>query len=134
MLCFDAASGALLWKSTQPKELRLLGVARGSVAISGDSLLALDLETGRPRFQWPDTQHAGLRGYGQGCLAGEEVFWPTRNTIYAFNLARGELSRPPIDITSLTSEGANLAAAHGCLIVAGTKEMNVWAPYQAAAP
>lgn len=132
VLCLDAASGALLWKSTQPKELRLLGVARGSVTLSGDFLLSLDLETGRSRFQWPDTQHAGLRGYGQGCLAGDEVFWPTRNTIYAFDLARGELSRPPIDITSLTSEGANLAAAHGCLIVAGTKEMNVWAPFHAA--
>ncbi len=132
VLCLDAASGALLWKSTQPKELRLLGVARGSVALSGDFLLSLDLETGHSRFQWPDTQHAGLRGYGQGCLAGDEVFWPTRNTIYAFDLSRGELSRPPIDISALTSEGANLAAAHGCLIVAGTKEMNVWAPYQAA--
>jgi hypothetical protein len=56
---------------------------------------------------------------GRGVVAGDEVFWPTRNKIYAIHAVTGGRTRPPIDLGPVSDCGANLAAGQGRLIVAG---------------
>ena len=48
---------------------------------------------------------------GRGVVAGDEIFWPTRNEIYVFDALTGARTRPPIDLSSVSDGGANLVAA-----------------------
>jgi hypothetical protein len=67
-------------------------------------------------------------------IAGQEVFWPTRERIYAFDVASGQQTREPIDIGPLTSVGANLVAADGWLLVVGQDRMTALGPKPAPKP
>ena len=80
--------------------------------------------SGSVRFVWPESEHAGIRGMGRGVVAGDEIFWPTRNEIYVLDARTGERTRPPIDLASVSDGGANLAAANGHLVVAGHDKLH----------
>ena len=80
------------------------------------------------QFVWPESEHAGVRGFGRGLVAGEEVFWPTRDRIYVFDVITGQQTREPIDISALGSTGANLVAAEGRLLVVGQDRMMLLGP------
>jgi hypothetical protein len=68
---------------------------------------------------------------GRGLIAGDEIFWPTRSEIYVLNAVTGERTRTPISLSSVSNQGANLAAAYGRLIVAGTDKLMVFGPASA---
>jgi hypothetical protein len=103
--------------------LHLLGVVRDNLIVSGNRLAALDVRSGELQFVWPESEHAGIRGMGRGVVAGDEVFWPTRNEIYAIHGVTGARSRSPIPLGAISDCGANLAAANGRLIVAGHERL-----------
>jgi outer membrane protein assembly factor BamB/tetratricopeptide (TPR) repeat protein len=103
-----------------PDEVRLshvLGVARGKLVATGDRVLWFDVRDGRLVRTWPD---AGSReGFGRGLLAGDKVYWPTRNEIQVLDQAGGSRSGPPIKLSeTYRTTGGNLVAGDGYLVVA----------------
>ena len=129
VFALDAMTGRALWRNDQMDDgLHLLGVVRRNVIVGGHRLRGVDLRTGKLRFTWPESEHAGIRGMGRGLVAGDEVFWPTRSEIHVIHGVTGARSRPPISLASVGSQGANLAAAQGRLVVAGYDKLMAFGP------
>ena len=81
------------------------------------------------RLVWPESEHAGIRGMGRGVVAGNEVFWPTRNEIYVHRRPNRAHARGRRSASAPVSDcGANLAAADGRLIVAGYDKLLAFGP------
>jgi outer membrane protein assembly factor BamB len=134
VFALDADSGRALWSLYSLSDVtHLAGVASGTLVAAGHRLWAIDALTGRVRFVWPESEHAGLRGFGRAVVAGSEIFWPTREQVYVFDLTTGQPSRRPIEVSSITERGANLVAAEGRLLVAGPERMMAFGP-RATAP
>jgi outer membrane protein assembly factor BamB len=129
IFALDAQTGQQIWATNQlPDALHLLGVVQQSLIVSGNRLWSLDIRSGTKRFVWPESEHAGIRGMGRGVVAGEEIFWPTRDAIYVMNALTGELTRPPINLGEISNNGANLAAAQGHLIIAAHDKLTALGP------
>jgi outer membrane protein assembly factor BamB len=125
----DAATGHMVWSTeVLPDALHLLGVVRQNLIVSGNRVSAIDIRTGKLKFVWPESEHAGIRGMGRGIVAGSEIFWPTRHEIYVIHGVTGAKSRPPIRLGTISNSGANLAAAKGRLIVAGHDTLMLFGP------
>ena len=127
---FDAASGRLAWKTDPiPDEVKLshvLGVAQGRLIATGDRVLLFDVKNGKLLHSWPDSGH-GFEGYGRGLLAGDKIYWPTRNEIHVLSQESGLRSEPPIRLQETFQEsGGNLAVGDGYLIVAQERKLVVF--------
>jgi hypothetical protein len=134
VFALESDTGRTVWRSDEmPDALHLLGVAGQSLVVSGNRLWLVDVRSGRIRFAWPESEHAGIRGMGRGVLAGDEIFWPTRHEVYVLNAQSGERSRPPISLRAISENGANLVAARGRLIVAGYDKLMALGPDRTAA-
>jgi len=119
---FNAASGRLVWKTKPlPDEVKLahvLGVAKGRLVATGDRVLLFDVRTGKLVQSWPDNGPA-FEGFGRGLLAGDKIYWPTRNEIQILDQATGLRVEPSIKLQdSFHTTGGNLAVGDGYLIVA----------------
>ncbi len=129
VFALDADTGRLIWSTDKLADaLHLLGVSGDSLIATGNRIWSLDVRSGRVRFSWPESEHAGIRGMGRGALAGNEVFWPTRKEVYFFDALNGARTRPPIDLSFVSEGGANLIAANGYLIVAGRDRLIATGP------
>ncbi|MBV8486677.1 MAG: PQQ-binding-like beta-propeller repeat protein [Planctomycetaceae bacterium] len=118
---FDAESGRLVWKSDpiaeEVKLTHLLGVAKGRLVATGDRVLLFDVKTGKLAGSWPQTSKS--EGYGRGLLAGDRIYWPTRDRIEVLDQGTGLRAEPPIKLMELyQTTGGNLVAGNGYLIVA----------------
>jgi outer membrane protein assembly factor BamB len=118
---FDAESGRLVWKTDpvaeEVKLSHLLGVARGRLVATGDRVLLFDVKSGKLAATWPDS--GKFEGYGRGLLAGNRIYWPTRDKIEVLDQGSGLRAEPPIKLMEIYhSSGGNLAAGDGYLIVA----------------
>jgi outer membrane protein assembly factor BamB len=128
IFALDSDTGKIVWRQDRmPDVLHLLGVAGSRLIVSGHTLASLDFVTGQVNWVWPESTSAGIRGMGRGVVAGNEVFWPTRNEIYVIDVKTGVQTRRPINVSPLEG-GANLAVAGGRLIVAGYDKLFVLAP------
>lgn len=130
IFAFDAASGRLVWKTDPlPDEVKLahlLGVAKGRLIATGDRVLLFDVKNGKLLHSWPDTGH-GYEGYGRGLLAGDKIYWPTRNEIHVLFQENGLRSDPPIRLQETFQEsGGNLAVGDGYLVVAQDRKLVVF--------
>lgn len=136
LFALDADTGQRVWTTDRLASVtQLLSVVDGGLIASGKQLWMLDVRTGKLRFVWPESEHAGIRGLGRGVVAGSEVFWPTRKEVYVFDVASGAQSRTPIDLSPIGGSGANLAAANGFLIAAGHERIMAFGPFaRRAAP
>lgn len=125
LFALDPVSGRTLWVNDQAWSVdQLLGVAAGRLIASGRELWMIDPATGQTEFQWPDSPAAGVTGSGRGCLAGDEVFWPTERSIHVFSAATGQQTRNPIALDNLGGVGgANLIPCGDGLLVATKKEL-----------
>jgi outer membrane protein assembly factor BamB len=118
---FDAETGRLVWK-TEPvaDEVRLahlLGVAKGRLVATGDRVLLFDVKTGRLVATWPDSGKS--EGFGRGLLAGNRIYWPTKDRIEVLDQTSGLRAEPPIKLMEIYhNSGGNLVAGDGYLIVA----------------
>ncbi len=85
VMAFDALTGAMRWSSPAGLSdvVHLLGVAEGSLIVSGHQIWWLDAESGRIINRFPDSVNESL-GYGRGFLKGDTVIWPTREHLYVF--------------------------------------------------
>jgi outer membrane protein assembly factor BamB/tetratricopeptide (TPR) repeat protein len=130
IFAFDAAGGRLVWKTDPlPDEVKLahlLGVAKGRLVATGDRVLLFDVKTGKLLHTWPDTGH-GFESYGRGVLAGDKIYWPTRNEIHVLDQTTGLRTDPPIKLQeSFQTTGGNLAVGDGYLIVAQADQLVVF--------
>lgn len=120
VLAFHASGGTMAWKSPAlPEITHLLGVSRGRLIATGNRVWSLDVKTGKVLAYWPEGG-AGFPGYGRGVLAGDAIYWPTRDTIHVLDLATGLKSdRGPIALQqAFGTGGGNLAVGDGYLVVA----------------
>jgi outer membrane protein assembly factor BamB len=130
IFAFDASSGRLVWKSDPiPDEVRLghlLGVAKGRLVATGDRVLLFDVKNGKVVHSWPDSGR-GYEGYGRGLLAGDKIYWPTRNEIHVLDQTTALRTEPPIKLQETFQEsGGNLAVGDGYLIVAQDRKLVVF--------
>lgn len=127
---FEAATGRLAWKTDPlPDEIRLahlLGVAKGRLVATGDRVLLFDVRNGKLLHSWPDSGH-GYEGYGRGLLAGDKIYWPTRNEIHILEQTTALRTEPSIKLQETYQEtGGNLAVGDGYLIVAQERKLVVF--------
>ncbi|MEX2168808.1 MAG: PQQ-binding-like beta-propeller repeat protein [Pirellulales bacterium] len=124
LFALDPTTGATLWATDEAYDVEhLLGAVDGTLVASGRRLWLLDIATGAQRLRWPDSVAAGIRGAGRGCIAGNEVFWPTDDAIYIFDITTGGQSRLPLNLAPLGVSAANLVAANGYLLLAGNEQL-----------
>jgi hypothetical protein len=64
-----------------------------------------------------------LGGFGRGILAGEEVYWPTRDRLYVFHQRHMRLTRQPVDLACMGLTGGNLVVSRGVLLIAGANQL-----------
>jgi outer membrane protein assembly factor BamB len=122
IFAFDADGGRLVWKTDpiadEVKLSHLLGVAKGRLVATGDRVLLFDVRTGKLVATWPDSGKAP-EVYGRGLLAGNRIYWPTKNEIQVLDQRSGLRADPPIKLMEVyRTTGGNLVAADGYLIVA----------------
>jgi hypothetical protein len=115
----------MIWESRLPEDaVHLLGVGHGNLLASGDSLWWIDARRGKVLKHWPDTTPLG---YGRGILTGDQVVWPTRDSLYVFDqevVAGRVAERDPIPLAEMRgATGGNLVAADGLLLVAGSDKL-----------
>ncbi len=125
VFAFDAGTGQMIWQSGPETEgiLHLLGTTERHLIACGDRLywLALDgPKRGRIEHVWPDGPDRP--GFGRGVLAGEYVYWPTRDRIHVFDAQSAQPVRT-IDLIPLGAAGGNLLAAGDYLLVATETEL-----------
>jgi hypothetical protein len=143
IFALDAATGQTVW-ATPPEigsdAVHLLGAAGDRLIASGDYLYWFDVFNGQPAGQFPpprkDAPGFGLpspTGFGRGVLAGEQVYWPTRERILAFEqqttgTARGyePVATEPIDLVTREARGGNIIPAGDKLLVVGAKKLQVF--------
>lgn len=132
VLCLDAYSGQTLWTSPPVDVVHLLGVAHGRLIVTTGSrprgIRALDAVTGQGLRDWiqPDDGHSELPSLGRGFLAGDHVYWPTREGLRVLSQAEGWPLVDPVEVRHL--EAGNMAYANGCLVVAGAERLWVYVP------
>jgi outer membrane protein assembly factor BamB/tetratricopeptide (TPR) repeat protein len=126
---FAADSGRLVWK-TEPvadevKLAHLLGVAKGRLVATGDRVLLFDVKDGKLVATWPDSGKS--EGYGRGLLAGNRIYWPTRDRIEILDQGSGLRAEQPIKLMEIyRTTGGNLIAGDGYLIVAQSDALVVF--------
>lgn len=118
--CLDAFTGQMLWQTGPEVEdaVHLLGVAHDYLIAAGHKLYWIAVappDEGKVKAVWPDGPEK--LGYGRGTLAGDCVWWPTREKIYVFSL---RTSRPvrQILLPPLGLRGGNLVMTPECLLLA----------------
>ena len=143
VFCFDANTGQLIWKTTPATvndAVHVLGVANGQVILSGDYLYWLDSETGKLQCQFPSRRNTsgelafhGPKGQGRGLLAGNDVWWPTKDNIYVFRQKTYKVNgrRVPvvvdrIPLARIGIEGGNLLLSNGVLLVTGPRQITAF--------
>ncbi len=138
IFALDAMTGQILWQ-TGPEVAdvqHLLGATDDWLVASGDRLYFVNLkegQQGRLGRVWPE---GGERmGYGRGLMAGNAVYWPTRQRIYRVNL-RTVLPEKVYDLEPRGLAGGNLLLAGDRLLVATPRELIALhaAPGRQAAP
>ena len=136
LFAWDAGTGRRLWEAPRPEGSTITGVVPSFdgavVVLAGRQITTHDSLTGARRMTWPESPNAGLRGVGDAALAGGELFWPTRDTLYGIDPVGGGFTRPPIDLRPLTTAGANVTATDYGLLVCGPKAMRLLASVQIA--
>ena len=128
IMALESDSGSTLWQRSLPGGIdHLLGAKNGVLVASGDGLWGLALATGR--VQW----HVGYNdplgfGYGRGILAGNVVYWPTREEIFVVDQATGAIRRR-IPVSARDGEkGGNLLLAGDFLVVVQPRRIAVYGP------
>jgi outer membrane protein assembly factor BamB len=135
IFALEAATGQLAWSlppGAADDIVHLLGGAGNVLLASGDRLYWIDANTGRMLTQFPagSLGSAGQaapspRGLGRGTLAGDHVWFPTRESIFVFQQqpVRTDFGWQPklireIPLTPRGITGGNLTMADGVLLIA----------------
>lgn len=127
VLCLEAATGQLLWSRPGGDIVHLLGVGKGKQLIAcGQRLWWIDAETGSITARFPASRKAEPQGHGRGALAGDAVYWPTREEIHVFDQATARPVRQPIKLDRRDAGGGNLIVAQDYLLVTTADEVTAF--------
>ena len=133
LLCLDAANGQLLWSRERIEAVSLLGVGQGRLIFTTMTpqagLRAVSAADGGDRGGWFRTSAGGtdpLILFGRGFLAGDLVYWPTYNRVYALRQKDGDQPSDPSLLHAVPP--GNLAFGSGALVVAGKDTLHIFAP------
>jgi hypothetical protein len=120
--------------------VHLLGVAQGSLIVSGSQLWWLDAQTGKVVMTFPPSMEvAQAEPRGRGMLVGDVVVWPARNELWVFNQKQTPSSdantlpampREPIPLAPHDQQlsGGNLAAAGEYTLLATAEKLWAFGP------
>ena len=149
IFALDSLTGQLLWSTgveVAADATFLLGATDDHLIVSGDVLYWLERRSGRVAARFPAYSPAenGFalpepRGAGRGIVAGEQVYWPTREAIWVFDQRlvplpgenQGTYREPRlakrIDLLSRGAAGGHLAYADGVLLIASPDQLLAFA-------
>ena len=151
LFALDRATGSLAW-ATEPgvaaDAVHFLGTSGNWLIASGDRLYWIDLASGSVAARFPNTPSGGPmhaaanpRGLGRGLMAGDHVYWPTREAIYVFrgsprHAADGSFvpdgtGEIPLELRGAT--GGNLVFARDTLLIATGDKLHAFDCRQQAA-
>ena len=150
ILALDALSGQIRWQ-TQPgvaaDATTLLGMRDNSLIAAGDRVYWIDARSGALLTQYPagrpDASSAAPspRGLGQGTIVGEQVWWPTRESILIFStqpVRRGDTFAPPllkeIPLVPRGLIGGNLLVTGDKLLITTGTKLAVFGPQPPVTP
>ncbi len=145
IFALDAVTGDLVWSTNDTAvadAVHVLGIANDNLIVSGDRLVWLDRRTGRIQGRFPAAGTSGNvnalpspRGLGRGLISSGEVYWPTANEIFVFAASiddKQNVDAPAmhrrIRLDTRGSEGGNLVAADGWLLIATPSRLMAFAP------
>jgi len=116
LLCLDGSSGQVVWERDRIEAVHLLGVARGRLLFSERSCLrAFGVDNGLESWRF-----SGEAGLGRGLMAGDDVFWPTRDAVRVLSHS----DQQQLDPTQVRQiDAGNMACADGSLVVAGAAHL-----------
>lgn len=135
IFAIDAARGTMIW-TTAPGAansiVHLLGVGHGNLLASGNSLWWIDAQNGKVRRRF--AEQGSMQAFGRGVLAGDKVYWPTRDKIYVAAQATPPAERPIERVIDLSlrqggATGGNLIPAGDYLLVAGHDSIDAYSQY-----
>jgi len=128
IFAIEADSGRMVWQTRLAQDaIHLLGVGQGNLIASGKRLWWIDAASGKLVARWPDSTSPA--GYGRGLLAGNRVYWPTRDTIYVFPqrvqpAREAQMRESPVALGQIRGvSGGNLVPAGKVLLIAGTDRL-----------
>ena len=153
--CIEADSGRLRWqfsylqtttdsdpRSNDTKQLRskqwrhLLGIGPGGLSgrliVSGNSLWAIDIETGATAWSVNESlfERNGNAAFGRGLIAGDQVMVPLRESIEIFDFKSGiHVRTVPLKVPGSVEQGGNLTLANGTLLVAQPGRLAAYREY-----
>jgi outer membrane protein assembly factor BamB/tetratricopeptide (TPR) repeat protein len=122
ILALDATTGQLVWETPLAEDvIHLLGVTEGQLVASGNKLWVFDIRTGKALGHWPEQ---GPLAYGRGAVAGDGVFWTSRDRLYQLKLANPlTMSTPPLPLAPLQASGGNVVVAQNKLLLATASQL-----------
>ena len=132
IVAIDAVTGDRVWQTVPLVSSHLLGIGHGSLIATGRNVWWFNVRTGKMEAEWTgDDNKIPPRGYGRGVLAGDAIFWPTQDKIFAFDQRLGDrrqpVMRPGIELSQSDAEwqmsGGNLSASRDGLIMATKNRM-----------
>ncbi|MGE0758673.1 MAG: PQQ-binding-like beta-propeller repeat protein [Pirellulaceae bacterium] len=141
LVALDATNGMPVWATRAEVGsdiVHLLGVIANNLVASGECLYWFDPWSGQVLGQYPSAFLAGAgfarpepRGYGRGVLAGQHVYWPTRDSILVFEADAGQTGAMPVPqdeilLTPWGATGGNLVLARDKLVIAGADRLWVF--------
>jgi outer membrane protein assembly factor BamB len=129
VFALDAVTGQKIWDTppgTGADIQYLLGVGSGNLIASGSRLVWIDVQTGEIKARFPTQFDAALRGYGRGILAGNQVYWPTRDQICVFDQRGPQQTRQPLELAPLGLTGGNLVISRDVLLIAGPGQLSAF--------
>ena len=129
VFALDAVTGQKVWDTppgTAADIQYLLGVGSGNLIASGSRLVWIDVQTGEIKARFPAQTDDALRGYGRGILAGNQVYWPTRDRIYVFDQRGPQQTRQPIELAPLGLTGGNLVISRDVLLIAAADQLSAF--------
>jgi len=125
IFALDADGGRLLWQTgSQARDVfHLLGVVGDKLIASGERIYWIGIGRhggGSIKYLWPNGPR-GL-GFGRGVLAGGNVYWPTRRSIFVFDQLTAKMKKK-IHLVPKGVTGGNLLAWKGRLILSNGSEL-----------
>lgn len=129
LMAYDAGSGVEIWNVTAPGRVtHLLGVARQMLIAQGDRLWGIDVHTGRlhrPPLGFDDPEGYG---FGRGAVAGENIYWTSRDELLAVDISSWSLVRRLPLRERFDWTGGNLVIAGETLLIAQLRQLGALGP------
>lgn len=136
VFALDAATGQLVWQTVPSgiEPMHILGATDEDVLVSGKQLFWIQLHSGKIRAEFPQVARDPRdSGFGRGTIAGDQVYWPTHDTVYRLGSRLDENAQvvtagEPVDLAQYGEEGGNVLVSDEFMIIASPSRMTVYSP------